>query len=274
MPLDTMRLWVLLAALCSAVHAFTNFVNFNRRASCTLSAGFGAAVGDSKRSNSKSLPAGDTTCPCASGRAYSDCCHPFHAAHDPVAVASTDPVSVVRARYSAYKLGHLDYIVASTSPSSPDYVSYIESPIGARSGAAKWKKDLQKTMLDPYVYIHMEVDGSEPVDGEEGAVVVQYRHLAIQKKDNTMYPVCERALLKRDRATGTWGYVKSDVSRPLPEQAKTMMEEWPGLAGLELKKNEFADIPGLAAAAAEGPRRQAVPKQRMTLPANAGKKRG
>ena len=264
-----MRLWVLLAALCSAVHAFTNFVNFNRRASSTLSAGFGAAVGDSKssNSNSKSLPAGDTTCPCASGRAYSNCCHPFH---DPVAVASTDPVSVVRARYSAYKLGHLDYIVASTSPSSPDYVSYIESPIGARSGAAKWKKDLQKTMLDPYVYIRMEVDGSEPVDGEEGAVVVQYRHLAIQKKDNTMYPVCERALLKRS-PMGTWGYVKSDVSRPLPEQAKAMMEEWPGLAGLELKKNEFSDIPGLAR---DGQRRQAVPKQRMTLPANAGKKRG
>ena len=49
--------------------------------------------------------------------------------------------------------------MASTSPSSPDYVSYIESPIGARSGQAKWVKDMKKTMLDPYVYIQRQRTG-------------------------------------------------------------------------------------------------------------------
>lgn len=48
-------------------------------------------------------------CPCGSSREYEECCQPFHkgAAQAPSAEA------LMRARYSAYVLGEIDYLVRS-----------------------------------------------------------------------------------------------------------------------------------------------------------------
>ena len=46
-------------------------------------------------------------CPCYSNKSYGDCCEPFHkkALHAPTAEA------LMRARYSAYALGEIDYLI-------------------------------------------------------------------------------------------------------------------------------------------------------------------
>lgn len=53
-------------------------------------------------------------CPCGTGRAYVQCCQPFHdgAQHAPTAEA------LMRSRYTAFALGKADYLVRSWHPST------------------------------------------------------------------------------------------------------------------------------------------------------------
>ena len=223
-----------------------------------------------------------TTCPCSSGLQYDACCGPFHKKSQQL----PDATSLMRSRYSAYALGNIEYIIDTTSPTSPDYISYVESPVGARSGKKKWEKDIRKNMLDMFVYVKMEIDGTDTVEGDSDRMTVQYRHLAIKKTDNTMFPISETALCQK--IDGQWLYSKSDVARPLPEQAKVMMEDWPVQAGLKLiGKNPDAQLladggntesgdqlfPAQSAQSRQMRPRAPSPQRQMSLPPNAGKKR-
>ncbi|QIB51228.1 YchJ family protein [Pseudomonas sp. OIL-1] len=51
-------------------------------------------------------------CPCGNGRPYADCCLPLHQGK-PALTAE----QLMRSRYSAYTLGLIDYLVATTLPS-------------------------------------------------------------------------------------------------------------------------------------------------------------
>lgn len=54
-----------------------------------------------------------TACPCQSGKAYADCCQPFHQFRQTPPTAE----ALMRSRYSAYTQVNIDYIVATTVPS-------------------------------------------------------------------------------------------------------------------------------------------------------------
>ena len=51
------------------------------------------------------------TCPCGSGTAYAACCGPLHDGQ-PAATAE----ALMRSRYSAYALGHLDHVFRTWHP--------------------------------------------------------------------------------------------------------------------------------------------------------------
>ena len=53
-----------------------------------------------------------TTCPCGTGIRYDLCCGRLHRG---AAIAQT-PVELMRSRYSAYALGHLDYVLITWHP--------------------------------------------------------------------------------------------------------------------------------------------------------------
>ena len=53
-------------------------------------------------------------CPCGSGKKYKKCCRPYH-----VGLAAPSPTDLLRARYSAYVLRHIDFIMKTTHPESP-----------------------------------------------------------------------------------------------------------------------------------------------------------
>lgn len=173
----------------------------------------------------------DSPCPCGSDNPYGQCCSPYHKGEQ----KPHDPISLVRSRYSAYALANPEYILDTTSPQSPDYLAYIESPIGARSGRKKWVKDVRKNMIDDFMHVRMAVDNVDlSADGSSG--VVTFRHLAIKKTGadaNTMFPILENS--KCIKINGVWLYESGDVQRPEPEASQQMMEDWPLLAGLRLK---------------------------------------
>lgn len=56
-------------------------------------------------------------CPCDSGKPYADCCGPWHEGLGAGLHAPT-PLALMRSRYSAYVLGHIEYLVATWHPST------------------------------------------------------------------------------------------------------------------------------------------------------------
>lgn len=171
----------------------------------------------------------DEKCMCGSGVIYETCCKAYHEG------SLNDPSSLIRSRYSAYATSNIDYIISTTSKTSSDHIAFIDTPIAPTNGLKRWAKSIRSNMLDQYRYVRMEVDSM--VTSENGVEAsVKWRHLAIRKGDNLMFPIEEvSALLKTE---GKWTYVKGDVVRPDPEMSQVMMSDWPAMIGLELKVDE------------------------------------
>ena len=56
-------------------------------------------------------------CPCDSGKKYKKCCRIYHSRQQ----KPPTPEALVRARYAAYALGEIDFIIQTTHPESPHY---------------------------------------------------------------------------------------------------------------------------------------------------------
>ncbi|MBI5493531.1 MAG: SEC-C domain-containing protein [Deltaproteobacteria bacterium] len=57
-----------------------------------------------------------TQCPCSSGRAYADCCRPYH--RD--GVEPPTPEALMRSRYSAFALKQVEHLVRTLHPDNAD----------------------------------------------------------------------------------------------------------------------------------------------------------
>jgi SEC-C motif-containing protein len=57
----------------------------------------------------------NSPCPCGSGKKYKQCCEVYHKGK-----IATDAVFVMRARYSAFAVGNVDYILSTTHPQHED----------------------------------------------------------------------------------------------------------------------------------------------------------
>lgn len=66
-------------------------------------------------------------CPCSSGEPYEKCCKPFHQGELP-----KKPVQLMRSRYSAYALDLADFIIDTTHPEHPQFISDKEA----------WRRDI------------------------------------------------------------------------------------------------------------------------------------
>jgi SEC-C motif-containing protein len=55
-------------------------------------------------------------CPCGSGRTFKRCCLRFHQGHP-----ASSPEALMRSRYSAYAVGAVDYLIATTDPAGPQF---------------------------------------------------------------------------------------------------------------------------------------------------------
>lgn len=248
---STFQSWAFILSFAASIHALRNQISFGvqrttKTRSCAthLNAGFGKlpdavivkTVGPEEK------------CMCGSDILYQSCCKSFHEG------SINDPSSLIRSRYSAYATSNIDYIISTTSKTSSDYIAFIDTPIAPTNGLKRWAKSIRSNMLDQYRYIRMEVDSI--VISESGLdASVKWRHLAIRKEDNLMFPIEEvSALIKAEEK---WTYVKGDVVRPDPELSQIMMTDWPAMIGLELKVDEEK------AASASTPKRTGPGKRNM-----------
>ncbi len=61
------------------------------------------------------------SCPCHSGKAYTECCGPYHRGKEP-----ENALALMRSRYAAYALGLPDYIIKTTHPKNPSYTTQVK----------------------------------------------------------------------------------------------------------------------------------------------------
>jgi SEC-C motif-containing protein len=132
-----------------------------------------------------------TLCPCSSGRPYKECCAPLHEGGEP-----PDPIALVRARYSAFALGEIEFLFRTLDVDHADRVKHTREQVLAalRAASASFK------------YMGLEIRGSEPE--EDGVARVTYRARIFRKGTDVSF--VERAEFRRD-AEG-WRYLAGKVS--------------------------------------------------------------
>lgn len=115
------------------------------------------------------------TCPCDTGARYDQCCGRLHRG---AALAET-PVELMRSRYSAYALGHLEYVLATWHP---------------------------RTRPDSLTQSGLTWTGLEVGEYEDHWVEFQAHYRAA---DGSLGTMTEHSLF--ERRAGRWFYVAGDV---------------------------------------------------------------
>ncbi|WP_068467728.1 YchJ family protein [Candidatus Protochlamydia phocaeensis] len=145
---------------------------------------------------SKSSP-----CPCCSGKPYKSCCQRYHRGE-----LAENALTLMRSRYSAYALHLAPYLIATTHPESPYFVS----------NRKQWLKQIEafstQTSFDK-----LEILDYQP--GEEEAFVTFIAHLS---KDKTDLSFTEKSRFKKQGLA--WLYIDGKIARGClsPGQAKKL----------------------------------------------------
>ena len=112
-------------------------------------------------------------CPCHSGEKYKKCCQPYHKGIFP-----STALKLMRSRYSAYALGLIEYIMATTHPNNPD----------ASIALADWQNSIADFAQNTQ-FIGLNI--LEFVDGEKEAYVTfeaQFNH-GVMKEKSRFYKI-------------------------------------------------------------------------------------
>ena len=128
-----------------------------------------------------------TPCPCSSGRDYKECCAPFHKGAE-----TPDPPSLVRARYSAFALGEIEFLYRTLDVDHPDRVKHTRDHVLAALRAAS----------SSFKYMGLEIRESRDADAD-GIARVTYRARIFRKGTDVSF--VEHAELRHD-GTG-WRYL-------------------------------------------------------------------
>ena len=190
--------------ICYCSHQIAAFkVNLYKQLSVRLFAGFGKQVQSSDSIEKKSSLDGSSKCTCGSGLNYIDCCQSYHKAG-----GGSDSVALIRSRYSAYSNDDPDYIIGTTSKTCSDYSAFMDSPINPANSLKRWTKSIRSSIITDYYQCRMEVVSSEVSDT---SAKILWRHLAIRKADNVMYPIEETSTLVK--SGDKWYYESGVVQR-------------------------------------------------------------
>jgi len=166
------------------------------------SAPSGKGFGGAQAARFDRRPAKGVACGCGSAQSYEACCQPCHEAS-----LATEPLALIRARYTAYAYRLPDFLIDTTSPEHEEW----------QVDRTAWKKDLL-TFCDTFVCEGLEVGqqqaGAAPGDtaavGGADAVRVPFRAKLVQKGAIKMLDLLETSTLVRG-AAGGWLYAKGEV---------------------------------------------------------------
>jgi SEC-C motif-containing protein len=139
-----------------------------------------------------------TACPCGSEKAYDACCGLYHKG-----AAAPTAEALMRARYSAYVKGEIDFIMGSYAPAAAKDVD--------RDSTERWSREATWHGLS---IIATEKGG--PADSE-GMVEFVARHSLKPNAPEMSHH--ERAHFARGGSEKRWQYVDGDEVKPEPIKA-------------------------------------------------------
>lgn len=93
--------------------------------------------------------AAEQLCPCGSQQRYKQCCKPLHDDQP-----APTPERLMRSRYSAYVLGLIDYLVATTLPAQQAQLD--------RQAMAQWSRESR--------WLGLTIEQADPPAGDRGQV--------------------------------------------------------------------------------------------------------
>lgn len=146
----------------------------------------------------------DTPCPCTSGASYDECCGPILRGDRAAATAE----ALMRARYTAYAQGEIDFIVDSHDPETADEVD--------REASGNWSRKAE--------WLGMEIASSEDGGADDERGVVEF--IARYRLEGADLAHHERAQFRRRH--GQWFYVDGEMVKSKPvvrEQPKVGRNE-------------------------------------------------
>ena len=139
-----------------------------------LRAGFGAA----KEVAPKTLiPTSETPCICGSGLSYGDCCQPFHSG----TAYPSDPVKMVRSRFSALAYRIIPYVMITTHPDHKDFVDEEQ-----KSKRKTWEKELL-IFSKEYDFLTLKFD-QEEIDRNPSSDIATVSFTAKLRKTESSRP--------------------------------------------------------------------------------------
>lgn len=127
-------------------------------------------------------------CPCGRPDKYKRCCRRYH-----VGAPAPDPGSLMRARYSAFAVGDLRFVLDTTHPENPR----------RQQDAARWRAEAEDVVRNAR-FVGLEVR-SETEDGDTGEVVF----VATMRRGTFERRIGERARFRREG--GRWYYVSGET---------------------------------------------------------------
>lgn len=126
----------------------------------------------------------DAPCPCGRGRKFKRCCLRLHRGNP-----AATPEDLMRSRYSAYSVGNVEYIIATTDPNGPMF----------RTDTELWRRELED-FASFTRFEKLEIRERGPVRDGRGEVLF-YARLS---RDGADASFCERSsFIERN---GRWLY--------------------------------------------------------------------
>jgi SEC-C motif-containing protein len=133
-----------------------------------------------------------TDCPCGSGAAYAECCEPIITGSNP----AETPERLMRARYSAYVRGEMDFLFESTHPKHREGYDH--------KGTREWAESAE--------WLGLEI--LETARGGEGESIGEVEFIARFKDKGVTREHHELASFKREK--GNWYFAEGSMVKPKP----------------------------------------------------------
>ncbi|MBL4849668.1 MAG: SEC-C domain-containing protein [Planctomycetes bacterium] len=110
----------------------------------------------------------NSPCPCGSGSKFKRCCRPVHQG-----TAAASPEALMRARFSAYATGAVDFILSTTHPEGPHF----------EADAAGWRASVRSFCAST------EFQGLEVLEASESAEAgeVAFRVTLVQAGEDASF---------------------------------------------------------------------------------------
>jgi len=167
----------------------------------SLHAGFGKKASNSDLTSTPISPSSESMCKCRSGEFYGECCQPFHNG----SLIPSNPVKLVRSRYSAYAYGFVPYIMATTHPSHKEYAAEEQ-----KSKMSLWRRNLNTYVRD-YEFLDLKFidetrDSQVPPPTAESVTVAFQARLQRKTMDYPVQIISELSTFMKDKKSDRWLY--------------------------------------------------------------------